>query len=493
MSTRAGTRDNFRMRHHAGPLPDLPPNSIPGTVWTIVYSSQPDRRMPRSRAYLLLTIAIGLLTFAFYVGLESYMRPYALHGMYFQEWSSETMMQTLSIEDLRRAPFQSLWNLHMQPPLLDAIRAILAHVASATEGAELVREVDQNLYLLWAFGAAMLAVVMFRWLTQLTSTTLAFIATLLFMIHPGVMFYATLLDGTFLSSILIFGTYYELWKLRRNPTRSILPVTFLFIALALLRTLFQWPAIIVFAAALILMKVPKRSLLTYLAICLVVVGSYITKQYVLFGTTSSFGWRGLNMCRSIGSTDRYELGRYQEAIHSAPITTAEEGSLPAALSRRVKVSGTPNLNHVSFLALNRDMADYCSARLKELPLTALLQGYRVNWDIYFSPSSRYVTENEIVKRLPWREGYDTIFSSPILPAAIGFALVVTTLFLRGTTLLPHLGLLLPAAYILTLSVIGERGENMRLKIFLEPLFYVFVIGAIYKISFALIWRRNSLR
>ena len=149
--------------------------------------------MPRSRAYLLLTIAIGLLTLAFYLGLESYMRPYALQGMYFQEWSSETMMQTLSIEDLRHAPLQSLWNLHMQPPLLDTIRAILAHLANANEGVALVREVDQDLYMVWALGAATLAIVMFRWLKQLTNTSLAFLATLLFMIHPGVIFYATLL------------------------------------------------------------------------------------------------------------------------------------------------------------------------------------------------------------------------------------------------------------------------------------------------------------
>ena len=449
--------------------------------------------MPRSRAYLLLTIAIGLLTLAFYLGLESYMRPYALQGMYFQEWSSETMMQTLSIEDLRHAPLQSLWNLHMQPPLLDTIRAILAHLANANEGVALVREVDQDLYMVWALGAATLAIVMFRWLKQLTNTSLAFLATLLFMIHPGVIFYATLLDGTFLSSILIFGTYYELWKLRRDPNRSILPVTCLFLALALLRTLFQWPAVVIFAVALILMKVPKRSILTYLAICLVVLGSYITKQYMLFGTTSSFGWRGLNMCRSIGSSDRYEMGRYHDAIHAVAAPSAAEASGPSALSRRVKVSGTPNFNHVSFVAFNREMADYCSARLTELPLPTLLQGYRVNWDIYFSPSSRYVTENEIVKRLPWRERYDTIFSSPVLPVAIGVALMVTILSLRGNTLLPHLGLLLPAAYSLTLSVIGERGENMRLKIFLEPLFYVFIIGAIYRVYFAFISRRSSPR
>lgn len=436
--------------------------------------------MPRSRAYLLLSFAVGLLTLAFYLCLESYMRPYALDGMYFQQWSSETMMQTLAIEDLRRAPMESLWHLHMQPPLLDIIRATVAHFAHASEGIPLVREVDQNLYLLWALAAAALGTAMFQWLARLTNTTVALVATLLFMIHPGIIFYATLLDGTFLSAVCIFLTYYELWKVSRDPNRSILPLTFLFVALALLRTLFQWPAIIVFTAALIFMKVPRRSILSYLTICGVVLGSYLLKQYVMFGTTSSFGWRGLNMCRSIGSDERYNMGTYHSAIHSLPTaTTEEEKNSPAALSRRLKGTGTPNFNHLSFLPLNREMADYCGERVKQLSLPALLDACRINWNIYFSPSSHYVTPNEIVVRLPWRERYDKLFSTPFFPAALGVTLILAIFYIRGESITRYVGFLLPGAYIFAVSVLGERGENMRLKIFLEPLFYLFIIWTLY--------------
>ena len=446
--------------------------------------------MPRSRAHLLLSIAVGLLTFAFYIGLEAYMRPYALDGIYFQQWSSETMMQTLAIDDLRRAPIESLWHLHMQPPLLDTIRATVAHFVNASEGIALVREVDQRLYLLWALAAAAVGTAMFRWLTHLTNTTVALLATLLFMIHPGVIFYATLLDGTFLSAACIFLTYFELWKLSRDPDRSILPLTFLFLALALLRTIFQWPAIIVFTAALILLKVPRRSIVTYLTICGVVLGSYLIKQYVMFGTTSSFGWRGLNMCRSIGSNERYDMGTYHAAIHSLPTTTTEgEKNGPAALSRRIKATGTPNFNHLSFLSLNRDMADYCAKRIRQLSLPAALEAYRLNWQIYFSPSSHYVTPNEIVVRLPWRERYDKLFSTPFLPAALGVALILSILYVRGDSITRHVGLLLPGGYIFAVSVLGERGENMRLKIFLEPLFYLFIIWTLYRTLVAMVGPR----
>ena len=436
--------------------------------------------MRHSRAFLRLSIAIGIITFAFYVGLQTYMRPYALDGTYFQIWSSETMMQTLSVEDLRRAPLQSLWHLHMQPPLLDAIRALLATMANSNEGLALVREVDKSLYVVWALAAAVLFAGMFRWLTHLTNTTVALLATLMFIFHPGIIFYATLLEGTFLSSVLIFLMYYELWKLSGDRQRSILPFTTLVISLALLRTLFQWPAILVFAASLILVQVPRQKVWTAMAICTLVLGSYLTKQYIQFGTTSTFGWRGLNICRSIGSTERHDLGTYHAAIETIGEPRDQESALPPALSRRIKVSGTPNFNHVSFLTLNEEMVKYCSDRLKGLTFLALLEAFRVNWNIYFSPSSRYVTQHELVDRLPWRDAYDSMFSSPVLPGALILALLVTILFMRKESIAPHLGLFLPGAYILLVSVIGERGENMRLKIFLEPVFYVFIIAMLYK-------------
>lgn len=146
-----------------------------------------------------------------------------------------------------------------------------------------------------------------------------------------------------------------------------------------------------------------------------------------------------------------------------------------ALSRRIKATGTPNFNHLSVLSLNRDMADYCAERIRQLSLPAELEAYRLNWQIYFSPSSHYVTPNEIVVRLPWRERYDKLFSTPFLPAALGIAFILSILYVRGDSITRHVGLLLPGVYIFAVSVLGERGENMRLKIFLEPLFYLFII------------------
>ncbi len=60
---------------------------------------------------------LGLL---FILALEWVMQPQAIGGVYFQRWSSEDMMQTVSVVDLRAEPLASLYYLHVQPPLLDA-------------------------------------------------------------------------------------------------------------------------------------------------------------------------------------------------------------------------------------------------------------------------------------------------------------------------------------------------------------------------------------
>ena len=56
------------------------------------------------------------------------MREHAKDKLYFQEWSSEALMHTVSIEDIRDTPFLTINNIHIQPPALDIIRAIFVHI-----------------------------------------------------------------------------------------------------------------------------------------------------------------------------------------------------------------------------------------------------------------------------------------------------------------------------------------------------------------------------
>ena len=86
--------------------------------------------------------------------------------------SAQSLMRTVSIADLRDAPIESLLNLHIQPPGLDAVRALLVRLWPTDEIHSALRHVDLSLYVLWAIAYACCGVLAFLWLDQLTQARL---------------------------------------------------------------------------------------------------------------------------------------------------------------------------------------------------------------------------------------------------------------------------------------------------------------------------------
>jgi hypothetical protein len=426
-------------------------------------------------------LLIAVAAFFFQIVLQYNARPYAKEGLYYQEWSSEVMMQTVPIEALRDAPIQSLLNLHIQPPALDLIRAILAGILASSDSHLLLRNVDRSIYVLWALVCGLMAAVIFLWLSKTTQIGFASLATIFFAAHPALIYYATLLESTFLSTFLILLTYYLLWNIRECPQKPLLIFTFAAAVLALFftRSLFQWPSIFLFALSLFLLKVPTKQIVLFLIVCGVFTGAYLGKQYYKFGTLSTFGWSGLNICRAIASTDRYNMHSYVSYIDVIKNTEEQERSLPIALRQRYKISGTPNLNHLSYVGLNKTIMEYCKNRLRYTPVLELLISYVHNVWIYFQPSSRYITPHVIVDQLPWRAFYDCLFSFPILPGLLLFAGLSWLAKAKGGDFIVGFALALPGIYIFLVSVLGEKGENMRLKFFLEPVMFIFIASQIY--------------
>jgi hypothetical protein len=403
------------------------------------------------------------------------MRPLAVEGIYFQEWTSDTMMQTVAIDDLRSAPFTTLWNLHMQPPALDTIRAVLAYAWRPLEGYALLHKVDGSLYILWACFAGILTATMFLWFVQTTNRSLALVATTLFAFHPGAILYATLLESSFISSVLIFLTYYLLWRLYRNPRGSLIPIGLCVLALFFTRSMFQGPWLLLFIVVLVLLRVPGKHVASFSLTCGLIMAAYLGKQYYQFGTLSTHGWRGLNLCRGAGNYERYHLPDYLERLKTLPPTPELDARLPKALTRREKLTNAPNLNHVSYIELNKEIWTYCKERFFQTPWIDLLRSFQENLRIYLLPSSRYVTPHAIVDNLLWRESYERVFSAPFLVWAVGIAFLVALATATRGTIVPRFALALPALFIFIISVIAEKDENMRFKIFIEPVAYLFVV------------------
>ncbi len=434
----------------------------------------------RQRRDVLIYLVIVVLGFLFQLALQHAMRPHAVKGLYYHQLSSELLMQTVSIEDLRRAPLESLWNLHIQPPALDIIRAALATIWNTDYPYSLLRNVDRSLYIIWALLYGTLGALVFLWLSQLTRMWYAVAAALLFLAHPAVIYYSTFLDGTLLSTVLIVWTYYLVWSLRKDPDRSVIPLILSVSVLFFARSIFQWPSVLLFAAVLGLLKLPKRKIVAFLAACGGVVGLYIGKQYYKFGLTSTSSFTGLNLEQSIGHTGNY-MNYYWDYLANVKNTEEMLHSLPGVLVRKTKLEGTPNFNHISYLKLNNYLINDLRTRLAATPVNELASAYWENISLYFQPSSRYL-EHVIVDRLFWRNFYDMIFSAPVLPVLLLSAFFIFVVRLRRNDYAASVALALPALFVFFISVIFEKGENMRLKFFLEPVFFIFIASQIYIVS-----------
>lgn len=418
---------------------------------------------------------IFLLAFLFIEALEFIMRPYAAAGFYFQPWSSEAMVQTVPLQDLRDAPLVSLYYIHIQPPGFDALRALLVALLPAADIGASIRNVDAALYWLWAILFALMGVLVFVWCSALIGLRAAWIVSLLFLFHPATIFYATLLDSTFLSALLVLLLYYLLWRIKNGFHVSIILLSFVVLGLFFFRSIFQWPAILLFALCLYLLKVPTRKLLLFLLLAGGISGLYVAKQYYLFHLASTSSFTGLNLMNSIGLHQDYALDPAQE---EAALSTMR-GQLPDVLTRIDKATGAINFNNVVYLQRNRQLTGEFFASLRHMSPGTLIRAYWENALIYFEPSSSY-WQNAIVDRLPWRPLYDLLFSAPLLPLLL---LLSLALWVLRTIRLHHVregvALLLPALYIFLVCILFERGENMRFKYFLEPLMFTFIAAQFY--------------
>ena len=278
-----------------------------------------------------LTAAIGSVLVLAVVLLS--LLPRDRDHVFYRETSSEFMMQTVSVADLKQQPFRSLWFLHIQPPLLDAIRMVAALISSASEDEELVREVDGVIRLLWVLGHAALATLICLWLCRTTSPKFAVTASILFAAHPAGVFYATLLDSTLLSSLWFTWCCYELWRFYEGRG-SVVRLVVATLALFFTRSIFQWPFLLLMAGALLLLRARRREVTIFAAAVGVAAGLYVGKQFALFGMTYTSSFAGYNGLRSMSGRSHVGHQGYEEADPSAAAALGGTGPVTGGEGQR---------------------------------------------------------------------------------------------------------------------------------------------------------------
>lgn len=435
-----------------------------------------------NRKITVIAFVIGIFSFLFQITLIWTLRPYTPDGVHFQKWSSERMMQTVALEDLSASPLETLWNIHIQPPGFDAIRAVLVHIWPATNPQVSVVHVDILLYGVWSLLLGVMGSLIFLWMYELTELKVAVVTAIAMILHPAVIYFATYLDTSFLSAFLITLMYYFLWRVSRNKTSSFRMSSLIVLLLLFTRSLFQLPFIIVFAVSLHFVGMKRRSVMAYLMITVAVFGLYLFKQNQKFGLFSTSSFTGLNLSRAAGISEA--LPNYWVYLEGKP-DARTDSDLPQVLTRVRKISGTPNFNHIDYLELNLELIDLFINYIQTTPVSTLAGNYLENLGQYLQPSSRH-NPHVIVDRLPWRSAYDNVFSWPVLVILLALAaLYGLKEAVDARQIMRYIGLALPGMYIFAVSVLAEKGENERIKFFIEPVLIVLIISQLYRF-----WQRH---
>jgi hypothetical protein len=429
----------------------------------------------------------------------------AIDGIYLQAWHSDLMMQTLPIKELKAQPLTSLWYLHIQPPMLDAVRAALTPLTPAGD-AELLRTVDRRLYIVWALVFAGLTTIVTTWTTEITrSRRVGLVAAVLWTLHPSALAMATLLEGTQLSAFWITWMLYELWLLPKRRG-SALRLGLTAAGSFLTRTVFQWYFLPVLLTGVWLRRRTHRDVLVVGSIGGAVMLALCLKQLLLFGTLSTTTFGGQHKVGVIWAPEivppSAEFTRLSEPLRGR----YPRGAIGLGGSWNTELQW--QLHHVNEAAARRAVAEHPRAAA-----LGILKSLATNYSPYWKPTYDY-TLNDLVSGLPWVGPYRYFgfLYQPLL--VLGACIWLACRRLRSssgsssprakartsklssssTGLWRGSGLLIVVAYVFGVSLLGNRSEwyeGNRLKFFLEPTFFVFILSQAARLSALLARRRRS--
>lgn len=313
----------------------------------------------------------------------------------------------------------------------------------------------------------------------------AAISTMFFFAHPACVLYATLLDTTLLTAVLLLCFCYLLWRVKEGRSVPVGWLVLAFLALFFTRAMFNglWLAFLV--AALCLLRFPVRKIVLFAVLTGAIVGLYMVKQQTLFRLSGGSSFAGMNLCNSIGISEGRE--RYMQ-LPPTPQGHIQEKA--RVLHRVRKISGALNFNNAYYLTLNRELLQEFRQALRGSSWKRLAEAYVTNLQIFMGPSSQYAPHGYL-DRLPQRAVYDAAFSHPILPVLLGIAALVWFAQARAANLAGAIGLSMPVLFVVVVSVVCERGENMRFKFFVEPVLFVFLFTQVYAagVRVASFWRK----
>jgi hypothetical protein len=305
-------------------------------------------RRPSAPTLTILTVFVVSRAAAYAVGLR--FDDTLLHNAY----------QLLDVRLLRNEPFESIFYLHSQPPLFNALTAVVVQLPDAL--------VNTVLALIWHVAGLATAIVLYATMVRLgVRTWLAVGLVCLFLLSPEVLLTES---WFFYSQLQMLLTALVLLALARfaatNRTADGLLLTGSLGALVLLRSSFH---VVLMVVLLVIvwrqLRIDARRLAAIAGVPLVLVGAWSLKNVLVFDSWSNSTWVGMNLsyvahagttekrCRELVADHtvskiacKTAFGRPEEY---APLFPHPHRYGAAATDRLYKADGQPNFNASLYL------------------------------------------------------------------------------------------------------------------------------------------------
>ncbi len=416
--------------------------------------------------------------------------------------------QLLDLRWLREDVLGSLVTLHSQPPLFNLTVGVFAAVVPEYEGAAM-----QVIHLLLG---AVLAIALLDLLRRLgVSAGIALATTLLVVLSPATVLYENWLFYPYpLAVVLVLAA----WALCQYTVRGTIRSGMLAFALmaipALTWSLFH-VAWLVLAIVLVTAysAVDQRKTLAAAALPLVLVLSWYGKNLVLFGEPVASTWFGQHFYRvatgGVSADQRRQLAADFEMSPLAvippfsplasyrPYVDMPKPTGHAALDEERKQGGTPNFNHLAYIAVSRryfQLAGDIIRRRPSLYLQAVARGTcrfclpatndgflernrdRISWAdrIYgaaiYGQLRRPPLDSDCVDWSPAQ--FPVALPILLLASMVGPAWVVSRRSERPDLRVTMAFVTLTILWVTLVGIFFEFGENNRIRYVTEPLMFV---------------------
>jgi hypothetical protein len=341
--------------------------------------------------------------------------------------------QLIPWDILSARPLQSVWFLHIQPPLWNLTLGGLAKVSPLSDAITL-----QALQAAFgAVGAACAATIARRCRLGLgASVAVALVATA----NPEVLRNAFEPTYELATSTLLLAVVVVLARFTADPSWRRGPVLLAAAgtAVVLTRSLYHplWLAVLLVAALVLARRhLDRRQVLAAVAVPVLLIGGWMAKNQALYGRPTLSSWFGMNLQRAvIPPLDRDDLQRmYDEGEVSdialigpfgaydlyapvMPACTPDHDDPSVATATRTTDEFSPNFNFECYLPVFDQAGDDAWAVIRHHPGTFLegrLWSARVIWAVALGPSQsrswvmRTLDDAYSIARLDYRGGIST--------------------------------------------------------------------------------------